>query len=351
MGQNPRNITLAWLSQRLGGELAGISAEEAGALTIRGAAGCEHAGEGEVTFAEEPAKLAQAESSQAAAIIVPWEVKQARKPLLRVKQPRLAFAEALGLFLPPSALPLGVDPRAIISRGVLLGRGVSVGPFAVIGQDTEIADDVAVHTQTCIGEGVKIGEGTVVWPQVIIGWGTVIGARCMLHPGAVIGADGFGYIWDGEGHRKVPQIGRVIIGDDVEIGANTTIDRATTSATVIGRGTKIDNQVHIAHNVTIGEHCIIAGKVGISGSCRIGNRVVLAGQVGLADHVSIGDGAVVLARAAVLNDLPAGGTYSGIPAHPHREDLRELAAARKLPDALREIRELRRRLDELESSR
>jgi len=350
MNQNKKGIALSWLAERLGGELGGScpsGGRGIGGIRIYGAAGIEHAGCEEITYIDQASKINAAEESGAAAVIVPLEVEGASKPIIRVKNPRLAFAEALSLFVPASALPLGVDSRALISRGVRLGNGVAVGPWAIISENSEVADNASIHTQVCIGEGVKIGEGTLIWPQVVIGWGTTIGARCMIHPGTVIGSDGFGYIWDGERHRKIPQIGKVVIEDDVEIGANCTIDRSTTHITRIGRGTKIDNQVHIAHNVTIGENCIIAGKVGISGSVKIGNRVILAGQVGVVDHVTIGDDAIVLARAAVLNDLPAGATYSGIPAHPHREDLREQAALRKLPELLREIQELKKQIDAL----
>lgn len=353
MNQLGRIITLSWLAEQLGGQLAGFPAEQAGdvaELPIRGVAGIDQANDWEITFIDSPAKLPQAEASRAAAIIVPLEVETAAKPIVRVKNPRLAFAEALGLFAPPTGMPLGVHPSAILGRGVRLGKEVAIGPYVVIGDGTEIADGVVIHPQCQIGEEATIGSDTLIWSQVVIGWGTQLGARCVLHSGVVIGADGFGYIWDGTQHRKVPQIGRVYVEDDVEIGANTTIDRATTGFTRIGRGTKIDNQVHIAHNVIIGENCIIAGKVGISGSARLGNRVTLAGQVGLADHVTIGDGATVLARSAVLTDLPAGSMSSGIPAYPHREYLRTEAATRKLPETLREIRELKARLAALEAA-
>ncbi len=338
----PEGSHLSALAEKLAGELVGAD------LVIRGAAGVEHAQPGEIIFIDEASKLPLAEQSQAAAVIVPLEAQACRKPVIRVANPKLAFAQVLEVFAPSPALPVGVHSTAIIGEGARLGKEVAIGAYVVIGDRAEIADGVVIHPQCCLGNDVVVGEGTLLWPQVVVGWGTKIGARCILHSGVVLGADGFGYIWDGERRRKVPQIGHVVIEDDVEIGANTTIDRATTHITRIGRGTKIDDQVHIAHNVAIGEDCVIAGKVGISGSAVIGNRVMIAGQVGLADHVKIGDDAKVLARAAALTDLPAGSVSSGIPAYPHRECLRVEAAARKLPDLLRELRDLQRRLAELE---
>ena len=343
MTQQPKAFDLLWLAGKLNGVLVGTAGTDA--LIIRGAAGLEEAGPEEVTFIDDASKAEQAEASRAGAVIVPMAIESLNKPIIRVQNPRLAFAEALGLFAPPAGVATGVHSTAIIGEGAKLGKDVAVGAYAVIGERVQIADGAIIYPQVYIGDDASIGENTTLWPQVMVGWGTQIGARCILYSGAVIGADGFGFIWDGERHRKVPQIGRVVIEDDVEIGANTTIDRATTNVTRIGRGTKIDNQVHIAHNVIIGENCIIAGKVGISGSVIIGKRVILAGQVGLADHVKIGDDAKVLARSAVLTDLPAGSVSSGIPAYPHRDYLRVEAATRKLPELMREVRELRQRIE------
>jgi UDP-3-O-[3-hydroxymyristoyl] glucosamine N-acyltransferase len=336
-------LTLSWLAGHLQGALTGQPD-----TLIRSATGIEDAGKSDITFIDSAAKVALAEACGAGAVIVPLEVESLGKPAIRVANPRAAFAQVLALFVPAPEVEVGIHRTAIIGADVHLGQDVAIGAYAIVGEGSEINDGAILYPQTYIGKGVVIGAATTVWPQAVIGWGTEIGARCILHSGAVIGADGFGYTWDGQQQRKIPQIGRVVIEDDVEIGANTTIDRATMATTRIGRGTKIDDQVHIAHNVVTGEHCIIAGKVGISGSVRLGNRVILAGQVGIVDHVTIGDDATVLARAAILNDLPAGGIYSGIPAWPHRDDLRVQAAGRKLPDLLREIRDLKARLAKLE---
>ena len=347
MTQQLKAFELLWLAGKLNGVLVmpGETAECVAARLIRGGAGLAEAGPEEITFIDEAGKVGAAEASRAGAVIVPMSVEKLNKPMIRVPNPRLAFAEVLGLFVPPAGVAAGVHPTAIIGAGAKLGKDVAMGAYAVIGEGAQIGDGAMIYPQVYIGNDVSIGEQTAIWPQTVVGWGTQIGAHCILYSGVVIGADGFGYIWDGEQHRKVPQIGRVVIEDDVEIGANTTIDRATTNITRIGRGTKIDNQVHIAHNVIIGEHCIIAGKVGISGSVTLGKRVILAGQVGVVDHVKIGDDAKVLARAAVFSDLPAGSVSSGIPAYPHREYLKVEAATRKLPEMLREIRELKQRLE------
>lgn len=343
MAYKAMGINLAGLAEKLGGELVG-----AGELIIRGVAGLTEAGPEEITFIDEAAKLAEAEAGKAGAVIVPLEVKSSIKPIIRVKQPKLAFAQVLGLFQPETGAPLGIHTTAIIGEGVQLGKNVAIGAYSVIADGAQIGDGAVVFPQVYIGRESVIGAGTVIWPQVVIGWETQIGRHCILHSGAVIGADGFGYIWEGQRRHKIPQIGRVVIEDEVEIGANSTIDRATTSITRIGRGCKIDDQVHIAHNVILGENCVIAGGTGISGSAKIGPRVVMAGQVGIGDHVTVGEDAILLARAAVLSDLPAGSVVSGTPAYPHREHLRVEAAARKLPEALRELKELQARIARLE---
>jgi UDP-3-O-[3-hydroxymyristoyl] glucosamine N-acyltransferase len=343
MAKNSKTFTFLELAEKLGGELAG-----AGELIVRGVTGLEEAGAEEITFIDDTAKLAAAEAGKAGAIIVPLEVRNSSKPIIRVKNPKLAFAQVLGLFQPETSAPMGIHLTAMIGEGVQLGNNVAIGAYCVIADGARLGDGVVVYPQVYIGREAVIGKGTVIWPQVVIGWETQIGANCILHSGAVIGADGFGYLWEGQRRHKIPQIGRVVIEDEVEIGANSTVDRATTSATRIGRGCKIDNQVHIAHNVTLGENCVIAGGTGISGSAHIGPRVMMAGQVGLGDHVTVGEDSILLARAAVLTDLPAGSVASGIPAYPHREQLRVEAAARKLPEALRELKELRARIARLE---
>jgi len=337
-------MTLAELAARLEGELVGD-----GDLVVQGLAGVDAAGPGDVTFAETPRLLAAAEQSQALAVIAESGAVSVGKPLIRVPRPRLAFARALELFAPHWPAQAGLHPTALIGDGVELGEGVSIGAYAIIGDRVVIGPGAAIHPLVWIGAEVKVGPRTVIHPGARLHPRAEIGADCILHSGAVIGADGFGFVPDETGRaRKIPQIGTVIIADDVEVGANTTIDRATTGATVVGRGTKIDNLVHIAHNVQIGEGCLIVAQVGISGSVQVGDGVIFAGQVGVVDHVTIGTGARLLARAAIFGDVPAGATVSGTPAHLHTEQMRIEAAHRRLPEILRALRRLERRLAELE---
>jgi len=338
---------LSEICKKINGELSGLPAGISD-MEISGITGLEQSGAEELTFIDEAGKIEAANNSKAAAVITPLDVDKLDKPIIRVKHPRLAFAQVLEMFAPEAELSPGVHRTAVIGEKVKLGQDVAIGAYCVIGDGVEIADKAIIYPQVYIGRDASIGANSTIHPQAVIGRETQIGADCIIHSGVVIGADGFGYIWDGKQHYKIPQIGKVVIEDNVEIGANTTIDRATTDTTRIGAGTKIDDQVHIAHNVQTGKNCILAGKVGVSGSVVLGDGVILAGQVGVGDHVKIGEGSTVLARSAVLKDLPAGSVASGIPAYPHKEYLRVEAATRKLPELLKEIRQLRKRIEELE---
>lgn len=337
-------LTLSQLARHLQGELVGD-----GDLPVTGISGYDSARPGDVTFVEDGRLLSKAEASQAVAIIVPLAVTGAAKPLVRVAHPRLAFAQALGLFArQPSPAP-GVHPTAIVGRHCRLGERCRIGPYTVIGDAVELGDDVTIHAFVHLGEGVRVGAGTLLHSFVSVYHHVTLGQRVIVHSGTVIGGDGFGFVPVDQRYHKIPQIGTVLIGDDVEIGCNCAVDRATTDATVIGRGTKLDNLVQVGHNVQIGEDCVIAGQAGISGSCTIGNGVTIAGQVGIADHNQIGEGAVLAAQAGVIGDVPPGVMYSGYPARPHAEQMRVHAACRKLPEALVELRQLRARLDQLEA--
>ena len=201
-----------------------------------------------------------------------------------------------------------------------MAEGVTVGAYCAVGEGTRLGPNVYLHPHVAVGRGVEIGGESVIYPHVTLYDGVRVGARVIVHRGAVIGSAGFGYVFDGTAHRALPHIGTVILEDDVEIGANVTIDRATLGATIIGEGTKIDNLVHVAHNARIGRHCLLAGQVGISGSVVLGDGVILAGQAGVADHKSMGAGAIGGARAAVMQDVPAGVTVYGMPAHPARSN-------------------------------
>jgi UDP-3-O-[3-hydroxymyristoyl] glucosamine N-acyltransferase len=257
-----------------------------------------------------------------------------------VKQP----AEKLLALLPrlyPEELPKpGVAATARIGRGARIGERVSIGEYAVIGAEVTLADGVSIGSHCVVGDGASIGQRARLWPGVTIYAGVVIGARTLIHAGARIGCDGFGYVFREGAHQKIPHVGRCIIGDDVEIGANTTIDRGSIDDTVVGSGTKIDNLVHIAHNVRIGEKCLLMAQVGVAGSVTIGDGAILAGQAGISGHLSIGAGARLAAQAGVFGDVPAGETWSGYPARPHREALRASAALFKLAGMMRRLEKL-----------
>lgn len=326
--------------------LAGVVEGDA-SVEICGVSSIEDADEGDLVFAESARFLALAERSQASAIIVALDAPPCRKPLIRVENPRLAFSQALALFAyHPPASP-GIHPTAVVGEDVEIGEGVSVGPCAVIGTGVRLGERAVVGAGCFIGDACVLGEDTLLDPNVTIMSRCRLGARVIVHSGAVIGADGFGYVRVGDRNEKVPHVGVVHIGDDVEVGANTTIDRAKTGVTEIGARTKIDNLVHVAHNVQVGPDCIVVAQVGIAGSARIGRGAVLAGQAGIKDHITIGDGAVVLAQAGAISSVPARAVYSGYPALPHRERMRIEAATVHLPEYARRLREIEARNAEL----
>jgi len=339
-------MILGELARRIEGELVGSEEVE-----IVGVGDLSDGRPGEVLFIEKPELLAQVEQGRAAAVIVPLAVKSSAKPVIRCTNPRLAFARVLALFAPSAAWGAGVHPSALVAENARLGDEVSIGPYSVIGEDAVLGDRVKVGAHSYVGRGARLSDDCTLHPRVVISDRVELGRRVIVHPGAVIGADGFGYARTEQGLHKIPQIGTVVIGDDVEVGANVTIDRATTRATIIGRGTKIDNLVQVGHNVIIGEDCVLAGQVGVSGSVRLGDRVMLAGQVGIADHVTIGSDAQVCAQAGVIGDVPAGQKVSGYPARSHREQMRAEAALHKLPDLLKQVRALQHRIEALEKGK
>src|SRR4030043_92643 len=260
-----------------------------GEIEISGVAAIEEARDGEITFIADSKYLPNLSKTNASAVIASKEVTQADKPLLCVTNPQLAFAKILTLFSQRPYQPKGIDPHAWISPTAKLGKDLTLYPFVYIGDRCSIADRVTLYPGVYVGEDSIIGEDSILYSHVSIYSGTVIGKRVTLHSGVVVGSDGFGYVREGKKNVKIPQVGRVEIGDDVEIGSNTTVDRATFGKTIIRRGVKIDNLVQGAHNVTIGEDSIIVAQVGIAGSTKIGSNVILAGQVGVADHIEIGD--------------------------------------------------------------
>jgi len=257
-----------------------------------------------------------------------------------VDKPLEKLLALLPRLYPPELPAPGVAATARIGRSVTLGKGIAIGEYAIIGAGTNLGDDVIIGSHCVVGDGVSIGNGARLWPSVTIYSGATLGARVFVHSGARIGCDGFGYVFRDGAHQKIPHVGRCIIGDDVEIGANTTIDRGSIDDTVVGNGTKIDNLVHIAHNVRIGEKCLLMAQVGIAGSVTIGDGAILAGQVGISGHLSIGAGARLAAQAGVFGDIPAGETWSGYPARPHRDSLRASAALFKLAGMMRRLEKL-----------
>jgi UDP-3-O-[3-hydroxymyristoyl] glucosamine N-acyltransferase len=261
----------------------------------------------------------------------------------------LAVAMVLKLFAPPVPRPpVGLDPLARIDPSASIGSGVAIGPFVIVGAGAKVGSRTVLHAGTYIGDDSVLGEDCEFFPHVVVRERVTIGNRVVIHAGAVLGTDGFGYRWDGRQHQKVPQIGTIMIEDDVEIGSCACIDRAKFSTTRVGRGTKIDNLVQVAHNVQIGAHCIIAGQAAMAGSVILGNGVVLGGQAAVRDHVKMGDGAMAAGCSGVADDVEPKTIVSGTPALPHRQSLREQGALRNLPELRAEVRKLQEELAELQ---
>jgi len=337
-------VRLGELAQRVGCPLEGD-----GGIEIAGVRALEEAGPADVTFVTDARHLPRLETSRAGAVILPESVAAAARPVLRTANPYLTLARALAVLHPPAAVPAGIEPTAVVAGDSRVDPGAAIGPLCVIASGVEIGAGTVLDAQVFVGANVRIGRECRIFPQVTVRDGTHIGDRVIVHPGAVIGADGFGYARDGARYVKMPQIGRVILEDDVEIGANVTIDRGTLGATRVGRGTKIDNLVQIAHNVQVGEDTVIVAQVGISGSSQIGSRVTIAGQVGVVDHVRIGDDVTVGAQAGVTKDVPPGTVVLGSPAMPHLEFKRQLAATARVPQLGKALRGLEERLRTVES--
>ena len=316
-------------------------------IVINGIASIEEAEPGDLVFAEDERHRQQAENSPASAVIVGLEAPPSTKSVIRVAKPRQAFSKILALFIPPLEVEAGVHPDVMLDATTRVAESATVMRGAVIGKRVKIGRNSIVHPLAYIGDDVTIGVDCVINPQVTICREVRIGNRVIIHPGAVIGSDGFGYVPLNGSLAKVPHIGTVEIGDDVEIGANVTIDRSKTGTTLIGTGTKIDNLVHIAHNVKIGAGCIIVAQVGIAGSVTVGQGAILAGQAGIKDHIQIGDGAVVLAQAGVIGDVESGARVSGYPARPHLQKLREQAMIAELPELRRRVKNLEKLIEEL----
>ena len=331
-------FTTAEIAKQLSGEAFGDSN-----AVLTGFATADQAKPGDLTFAENEEFFARAEASAATAIIADQRFCSARKILIRVPNARIAFAKALALFFPEPAKPAGIHPQSVVAASASVDPTAHIGPHCTVGERVKIGAHCVLQAGNFIGDDATLGDETILFPNVKIYPRTEIGRRVRIHAGTTIGSDGYGYVLDGGVHRKVPQIGNVIIGDDVEIGANVTIDRGALGPTVIGKGTKIDNLVQIAHNVEIGEHCIIISQVGIAGSSKLGNYVVLAGQAGIGGHLKIGHQAVVGAQCGVMTDIPDKTTWLGSPAQPDRQFKRQVIALQRLPDLLKRIAEFERK--------
>ena len=331
-------FTAAEIAKHLEGKVVGDES-----ISLTGFAPAERAQSGDLTFAENADYFARAEESAASAIIVDGQFTSARKVLICVPNARIAFAKVLALFFPEPAFPAGIHPTAVVAASAQIDSAAHVGPHCVIGEKVRIGARSVLQGGNHVGATCRIGEDANLFPNVVLYSRTEIGNRVRIHAGSVIGADGFGYVLDGGVHRKVPQIGNVIIHDDVEIGANVTIDRGALGPTVIGKGTKIDNLVQIAHNVVIGENCVVVGQAGISGSTKLGDYVTLAGQVGLAGHLKIGNRVIIAAQSGVMHDIPDGEKWFGYPAQPDRHTKREIIALHHLPELLRRVAQLEKK--------
>ncbi|HOX55864.1 MAG TPA: UDP-3-O-(3-hydroxymyristoyl)glucosamine N-acyltransferase [Candidatus Paceibacterota bacterium] len=331
--------TAADIAKLLEGELAGD-----GSLTLKGFAPADRAQPGDLTFAENENYFARAEQSAASVIIVDGSQTSSRKTLIRVPSARIAFAKVLPLFFPEPAFPAGIHPTAIVPASAQIDSTVHIGPYCVLGEQVRIGPRCVLEGANHVGARCQLEEDTRLFPNVTLYPDTQIGRRVRIHSGTVVGADGFGYVLDNGVHRKVPQIGNVIICDDVELGANVTVDRGALGPTIIGKGTKVDNLVQIAHNVTLGEHCIIVSQAGIAGSTKLGNYVVLGGQVGLAGHLKIGNRVSVAAQSGVMNNIPDGEKWIWTPAQPDRQAKRQMIALQQLPELMRRVKELEKKL-------
>jgi UDP-3-O-[3-hydroxymyristoyl] glucosamine N-acyltransferase len=337
-GESGRVLTADAIAREVGGDLVGD-----GATIVEGVAPLEQATERDLTFLATPRHAPALAASRAGVVLVsPALANMPGNVAARVvvADPRAALVSLLPRFAGAPTVRPGVHSTAVVGPGVRLGRGVSLGPYAVVGGGAELGAEVVVEAHCVVGPGVEIGDGTRLFPHVTLYPGARLGKRVTVHSGARIGADGFGYISRGGRHEKIPHVGRCIIGDDVEIGANVTIDRGSVGDTVVGAGTKIDNLVHIAHNCRVGRHCLFAAQVGLAGSVVVEDGVALGGQVGVADHHTIGAGARLAAQAGVFGDVPSGETWSGYPARPHKEALRAQAALFRLAPLMKRLERL-----------
>ena len=335
-------FTAAEIAARVSGEIIGD-----GAIPLTGLAAADQATAGDLTFADNDAYLSAAEQSAAAAILVSGTTATSAKTLIRVKNARIAVARLLPIFFPPEKPAAGIHGTATVAATAQVDPSAHIGPHCAIAEGVEIGPGCVLHGGNHIGRDSRLAADVELFPNVVLYPRTIVGKRVTIHASTVIGSDGYGYVFDEGRHRKVLQVGNVVIGDDVEIGANAAVDRAALGSTMIGSGTKIDNLVHVAHNVILGQHVLVMGQSGFAGSTRVGDYSVVASQSGVAGHLKLGRQSTVGAKSGVMRDIPDGGTVLGIPAMPDKQTKRQWIAMQQLPDVLRKIRELQRTVDQL----
>ncbi|PIE71986.1 MAG: UDP-3-O-(3-hydroxymyristoyl)glucosamine N-acyltransferase [Deltaproteobacteria bacterium] len=338
-----KTYPLAVLAEKIAGTLSGDPAYQ-----IRGIAAFDDAGPDALTFADGPAYLARVPESDAGAVIVPDTYTGEGRRLIRCASPRAAFYALAELFQEADLSATGIHPTAVVGSNVRLGHAVSIGPYVTIDDDAEIGDHARIMAHTTIGRSVRVGENGLIYPHVTILDQTRIGDRVIIHAGTVIGSDGFGFVPENDRWRKIPHTGIVQIDDDVELGAANTIDRGTFGRTWIQEGVKTDNQVHIAHNVTVGAHTLLVAQVGIAGSATIGHHAILAGKAGIAGHLKVGDRVTIGPMAGVTQSIPDHSVVSGVPEMPHPLWLKVQRILPRLPMLRNQVRDLAKRLDRLE---
>ncbi len=336
-------IPLSELAKLVGGTVEGD-----GTRPISGVASLEEAGPGDVTFLANPRYASKLAASRAGAVVIPEKGPKPPLDAIRVKDPNWAMVALAEAFAPKPPPLQGVHPTAAVAPTARLGAGVAVGANSVIGEGAVVGDGTVIHPLVYVGPGVKIGKNCLLWPGVAIREFCALGDRVIVNAGTVIGSDGFGFHTVQGVHRKIPQLGVVEIGDDVELGANCAIDRARFGRTVIARGAKLDNMVHLAHNVTIGEGVLIAAQVAVAGSTKVGKHAMIGGQVAIAGHLEVGERGILTGQAGLSKDLPPGQMYNGTPAMPFMKHMRAMASMNKVAELLQEVRELRKRLAALE---
>ena len=329
------------IAELIGGEIFGDRE-----VLISGLSNIPMARAGDLTFAVPP-HIDEAKTCAASAVLIPPDIQDFPKPAIKVQDPRAAFAKLLELFTPKLDIPVGISPKAHIGKDVKISEGVTIMPFAVIDDGAEIQSGAIIYPHVYIGQHAIIGEDTVIYSSATIREFCKVGKRCVIHSSAVIGSDGFGFTTANGVHTKVPQVGNVVIEDDVEIGAHVGIDRAAMGSTIIGHGTKIDNLVHIAHNCKIGANCLIVAQTGISGSTTVGDNVTFGGQVGTVGHITIGSNSVYAARSGISKNMPEGFFGCGFPIQSHSDWLKHQAALKRVPELIEKIRKLEQTIEKL----